>query len=429
VNRSRRFGFLIAVFVLLAVFSSGCGGRKTPERLHFAVGGTSSELDFWEKKAREFERKTGTPVRVHRQPTDTDLRRQELLVAMTSKRSDPDVTLLDVAWLPQFSESGWLRPIPADGVEETAFFDRVLDLVDRKQDRLIALPVYLDGGILYYRRDLLEKYGYAGPPETWDELVQMARAVQEGERRTNPDFFGFVWQGAQYEGLVCTFLEFAVSRGGGIQKARGDLSIDTEANREALRFMVDLVHRHRISPPNTFTEMKEEEVRLFFQAGNALFERNWPYAWALHQKDSSAVRGRTRTAPLPRSPSGRTASTLGGWHIAVSAFTDLPGPSLEFLRFVTSKEVQRSLVLEQGWNPGRKDLYRDPAVRENSPHVARLKPVFENAVARPALPYYPLLSEILQRRLNAALSGTLSPENALETADREIRTLVERYRS
>ena len=91
--------------------------------------------------------------------------------------------------------------------ERGAFFPRILALADTFGGELVAVPVYVDGGLLYYRSDLLRKYGLGGPPRTWDELLRYARTVQEGERKENPRFFGFVWQGAQYEGLICDFLE------------------------------------------------------------------------------------------------------------------------------------------------------------------------------------------------------------------------------
>ena len=118
-----------------------------------------------------------------------------------------------------------------------------------------------------------------------------AMKVQKHMRDENPDFFGFVWQGAQYEGLVVNFLEFA-GASGGIRLGHGSegVQVALDANIEALRFMRDLIWEYGISPPSTYTEMQEEEVRTFFQSGNAMYERNWPYAWTLHQSDDSPVK-------------------------------------------------------------------------------------------------------------------------------------------
>lgn len=173
--------------------------------------------------------------------------------------------------------------------------------------------------------------------------------------------------------------------------------------------------------------MKEEQVRTSFQSGNALFERNWPYAWPLHQEEGSKVRGAVGIAPLPHAPHAQSAATLGGWHIGISRFSDNKEHSWKLVNYITSAAVQKKCALTLGWNPGRRDVYDDPAILKKLPHFLELKKVFANAVPRPSVPYYSQVSEILQRFCNRALSGKITPENALEQAERETRKLIERY--
>lgn len=417
-----------AAFLMLHPF----GTRAEAGTISFAVGGAPSELDFWEKIVRDFEAKSGVSVELLRQPTDTGLRRQSLVVALAARMSDPDVFLMDVAWLSQFAASGWLSPLDrflseAGSGGTGAFFERILKRTDTFDGKIVALPVYVDGGLLYYRKDLLERHGFGGPPETWDELVRQSLNVQEAVRRGNPSFHGFVWQGAQYEGLVCNFLEFA-GREGGLVEREGTIDVDTPENRRAVRFMRDLIHSNGISPPNTFTEMREEEARLAFQEGNALFERNWPYAWPLHQDGDSRVKGVTGIARIPSFSPGGSVSCLGGWHIGISRYSDATPESWKLVRYLTSYEVQKELALRLGWNPGRSDLYGDPEILAELPHFRMLRKVFDDARPRPLLPYYTQLSEILQRRINAALAGDASPEEALSRAQQDIRRLLSRYR-
>jgi len=431
VNRTSSLGLACLVCgLVVALMCAGCG-RRQAGRVTFAVGGAPSELDFWAELADEFQAKTGTRVELLRQPTDTDLRRQGLVTALKARKADPDVFLMDVAWLAQFAASGWLEPLDdrlaASDLETGAFFEKVVDLADRYEGRLVALPVYVDGGLLYYRTDLLEEYGYEGPPETWAELVEMSRKVQAGMRQANPGFYGFVWQGAQYEGLVCNWLEVAGSNGGGFLRQGDRFVLDTDQNREATRFMANLIHRYQVSPPNTCTEMKEEEVRRFFQRGNALFERNWPYAWALHQAEDSEVRGKVGIAPLPHFPGGESVSTLGGWHIGIAEYSDAKDAAFDFLEFVLSRDTQKRLALRLGWNPGRRDVYGDEEVLRKMPHLGSLRSVFENLRPRPVLPYYTLISDVLQRRLNAALAGKMDAQEALAVSEKEIQNIVQRY--
>jgi multiple sugar transport system substrate-binding protein len=420
---------LVCGVMLLPV---GFAGTKAEARtVTFAVGGAPAEIAFWEEVIRDFTATTGIAVDLLRQPTDTGIRRQSLVVALQARQSDPDVFLMDVAWLAQFAASGWLVPLDrylnrGECGRRDNFFEQILDLADTYKGKLVALPVYNDAGLLYYRADLFEKYGIPGPPETWDDLLRYARKVQTDMRRENPAFYGFVWQGAQYEGLITTFLEFAGADGGFVSRD-GRIVVDTPENRRAAAFMRDLIHRHGISPPDTYTSMKEEEVRAYFQEGNALFERNWPYAYALHQGEDSGVRGKIGIAPVPAEGSGESVSTLGGWHVGLSAFSDAAPQAWALVCHITSYSVQKRLALRLAWNPGRKDVYADPDVLAKMPHFRQLRSVFENARPRPLLPYYTQISEILQRRLSAVLAGRSSPEEALAAAQGEIDALLLRY--
>jgi multiple sugar transport system substrate-binding protein len=397
----------------------------------FAVGGAPAELDFWQELIAEFEKQTAIKIDLLRQPTDTDLRKQGLVTSLRSARTDPDIFLMDVAWLAQFAASDWLEPldsyVKSNRLNLDVFFEKALNLVDKYDGQLVALPVYVDGGILYYRKDLLEDYGIEKPPQTWQQLVEQAQKVQEEVRKTNPGFYGFVWQGAQYEGLVCTWLEFAGSHNGGIVLDDKSIEINTKENIDATQFMYDLIHRYRISPPNTFTEMKEEEVRTFFQQGNALFERNWPYAWALHQGDDSSVKGKVGIAALPHFAGGKSVSTLGGWHVGMSKHSDAKQKSFEFIKFVLSYNTQKKLTLKLGWNPARRDVYTDADVVEKMPHFVYLRDVFENLSPRPNLPYYTMISEVIQRCVSSVLSGKLTAGQALPEMESEVKKIIEKY--
>ncbi len=426
-----KFGRHVLIISFLAFFAVSCA-KETERAVTFAVGGAPGELEFWEVLKEDFEDRTGIKVNLLRQPTDTDQRRQGLVISLKSGKGDPDVFLMDIAWLAQFAASGWLEPLDSyaerDGVDFRIFFSEVVNLVDKYEGSLIAFPVYIDAGLLYYRRDLLKEYGFTGPPKTWRELLDSSIEISRDIRKTNPNFYGFLWQGAQYEGLVCNFLEFAGSNEGGIILEDGKLLLNSPENVEALQFMYDTIHKFNISPPNTFTEMKEEEVRRYFQQGNALFERNWPYAWSIHQGSDSKVKGKVGIAPLPHFDSGRGVSTLGGWHIGISKYSDVKSLSWEFVKFVTSYNTQKALAIKLGWNPGRRDVYRDIEVLRRLPHFAALEEVFENARPRPNVPYYTQVSEVIQQYINAALSGRLTPQEALSQAEEAANRVVERYR-
>jgi len=427
----KRFLWSLAFFILILMGISSIGCERREKALVFAVGGAPNEVDYWERLIKKFEKKEKIHVKIVRQPTDTDQRRQSLIVPLKGKMSDPDVFLIDVAWIAQFAASGWLCPldeyIKRDKFDIKNLFSQIVNQVDKYKGRIIALPVYIDCGVLYFRKDLIKKYN-CSIPATWDELIKCAKLVQKAQRKSNPLFFGFLWQGAQYEGLVCNFLEFATSNNGGVEIKDGRIKLFSKENLEALTLMRDLIKKFHISPPNTCTEMKEEETRILFEQGNALFERNWPYAWRLHEAKGSSVKGKVGVALLPGFYPEKHACTLGGWHIGISKYSDMKDAAWEFVKFVLSYEIQKGLALELGWNPVHKKLYFDEEIKNKLPYFGILQKAIEFSVARPAVPYYPRISEILQREINAAISGRKNPEEALKEAQRQAQKVIEKYK-
>ncbi len=396
--------FYILSLIFLCLLS--CTSRS---ELTVAVGGTSAEVNYWYRIIKEFEKREGIKVRIIRQVSDSDLRRQHLILSMISRLKDPDVFFMDIAWLGQFIHSRWLEPLDID---TKPFFKGSIE-VAHKNGRLYALPVNIDCGLLYYRSDLLEKYG-CEVPETWEELLECSlEAVDEG-------IYGFVWQGAQYEGLVCTFLEFSYSAAGGFE------NINSEENLKALIFMRDIIRRYKISPPDTYVSMKEEEVRLIFQRGLALFERNWPYAYKLHSAGNSPVKDKFGIALLPRFEGGKRASCLGGWYIGLSRFSDRKEEGKRLIRFITSYRVQKDLVEDLGWNSPRIDVMEELGEKYN--HLKVVKEACTYAVARPPVPYYAQISYTIQKYVNGVLAGLIEPEEALSRIEKEIREIKEYYK-
>ncbi|MEJ2476799.1 MAG: extracellular solute-binding protein, partial [Desulfobacterales bacterium] len=257
--------------------------------------------------------------------------------------------------------------------------------------------------------------------------LRQASEIQAGERSHNPGFNGFLWQGAQYEGLVCTFLEFSASNGGGIMQD-GRVRLNRGANVVALEFMRDLIQKYGISPLNTYTDMREEEVRRAFQRGDALFERNWLYAWNLHQRAGSVVRGKIGMAALPHFEVGQSVAALGGWHVGISRYADRSAEAWDLVRFILSRATQKKLVLNLGWYSGRGDIYSDPEVlKRMPPQAGRLQEMISSAVSRPNLPYYDQVSDVIQRTVNGCLSGKQPPAAALLRMQSEIDHIEDIY--
>ncbi|MGC9313438.1 MAG: ABC transporter substrate-binding protein [Sediminispirochaetaceae bacterium] len=290
---------------------------------------------------------------------------------------------------------------------------------------LVGLPWFTDAGLLYYRTDLLEKYGYDGPPETWMELEEMAQKIQAGERAGgNQDFWGFVWQGDAYEGLTCDALEWVYSNGGGtIVSSDKKITINNDNAVEALEMAAGWIDN--ISPKGV-TAFKEEEARRVWQNGNAAFMRNWPYAFSLGNADDSPIKGKFDAAPLPKGRKGG-AATLGGWQLAISKYSEHPEVAADVLAFLCSYESQKEMATMGSYNPTIMDLYQDEDVLEATPIFGSLYDVFINAVARPSTataPNYAETSRLFFSKAHDVLLGNLDADDAMEELELDLEDLL-----
>ena len=294
--------------------------------------------------------------------------------------------------------------------------------------RLIGIPWFTDAGLLYYRTDLLEKYGFDGPPTTWSELTAMAQVIQDGERAEgNVDFWGFVWQGNAYEGLTCDALEWIASNAGGrIIEPTGVITVNNPNAVEIIDLAASWVGT--ISPPGV-TGFAEEDARLMFQAGNAAFQRNWPYAWSLGQGPDSDIAGLFDVSPLPAGDAegGTPAATLGGWQLGVSRYSTNPELAADVALFLASFEEQKIRAIEGSLNPTIMALYEDEDVLEATPFFGALFDVFINAVARPSTitaPNYAQVSSMFFRAVHNVLTGAEDAETALALLELDLEAFT-----
>ena len=403
---------------------AGCpDGQKNPARdgttIVFKHGKIAGDPGQFRKLLDRFEGENpGITVKDETLPASTDEQHQYYVINLEGKSGDFDVISMDVIWVPEFARAGWLLEIShlLGPGEENAFFPGPMQAVTMN-DGIYAVPWYIDAGVLYYRKDLLKKYGRS-VPETWNELVITAQEITGQER----GLYGFIWQGKQYEGLVCNALEFIWSNGGEVFD-KGKPVLDNPRNAEALQFMRDLIVKYGVTPPLVTTAI-EEPTRHLFGSGKALFMRNWPYAWNIFEKEGSAVKGKVGVAPLPFFPGYGTASTLGGWQLGVNRFSRQPEAAEKLVRFLTSPAAQKTLALTIGYKPTRKALYKDPDLMRQQPFMTSLYGIFLQARPRPVTPYYLMMTQVLQPEFSAALAGIKSPEAALASAQKQVRHIL-----
>lgn len=343
----------------------------------------ASEYELCAKAAAGFKEKTGNEVKITKMPAlldDAIPIYQQLLAAQST---DADVLFIDVIWIGMLQRNMLdLKPlVPAEEVAQ--HFQSTIDAATTQDGRLVALPWYMDTGLMYYRKDLLEKYGKQ-PPKTWDELTETAELIQEKERAAgNPDLWGFTWQGKSYEGLTCDAIEWVASSGGGtIIEPDGKVSINNPAAAKALTRAKDWVKT--ISPEGVLG-YDEETSRAVFEAGNAVFHRNWPYVWGTSQAEGSKVAGKVGMMALPVGADGQKSSgCLGPMYLGISKYTAKPELATELLRYLVGPEVQKMRAIEGAYNPTQKSLYSDKDVLAKLPFLADAQAAFDGSVARPS---------------------------------------------
>jgi trehalose/maltose transport system substrate-binding protein len=362
-----------------ALLALGAAPGLQAATLTISCGSNAADVEYCGKYAEEWGKKNGHTVKMYSPPASTTDNLALLRQQFAAKSADVDVIMIDVVWpgvikdhlvdLKKYSQGAEAKHFPSMVANNT---------VDGK---LLGMPWFTDAGLLFYRKDLLEKNGLK-PPETWDQLSAAAKKVIDAERAAgNADFQGFVFQAKAYEGLSCNALEWVASFGGGeIVDGAGNITINNANAAKALDTAA--VWIGTIAPGGVLN-YGEEDARGVFQNGKALFMRNWPYAWSLSQAADSPIKGKVGVAPLPAGSGGK-AATLGGWQLAVSKYSKNIDAAAALVMYMASPEIQKKRAIGGSYNPTIVDLYKDKDVVSANPFMGALLPVFTGAVARPA---------------------------------------------
>jgi multiple sugar transport system substrate-binding protein len=357
----------------------------------------------WEQLIADFERrhpgvKVIREVGPHSSTEFHDLVTQKL----RNHDAEMDVFLMDVIWPSEFAAAGWALPLDSffPVAQQEEFFPAPI-AANRYRRRIYGVPLFVDAGLLYFRKDLLAKYRLA-VPRTWPELVEQARLILAGER--DPYLTGYSGQFKQYEGLVCNMMEFIISNGATLWDEENLRStIDSAGAKQAVRFVRDQIIR-RIAQRGVLAYEEPESLTLFAQ-GKAIFHRNWPYAWEVaNDASQSKIVGRVGMAPLPAFPGHKSVAALGGWQLGISRFSRQAQLAWEFVEHMTSSKAQKEIALATGRGPARRTLYRDSELLAKLPHFRKLYETFTLAEPRPVTPVYLPLSNIMQRYFSSAIA-------------------------
>jgi trehalose/maltose transport system substrate-binding protein len=427
--RARTAALLAAAAVVLAgcgddSSSGGDSGGAAPKLdgrgpITFATGKDTSGnmqklVDKWNSDHPD-EKVTITEL-----PESADDQRQQMVQNAQVKSDAYTVLNLDVVWTAEFAANRWVVELPKDQFDLDNFLKPAVDTATYV-DKLYAVPVYSDGGLLYYRKDLLTKAGVTEAPKTWDEMSAACKKVQ-----ALPEGKGigcYAGQFDKYEGLTCNFSEAVQSAGGVVVGEDGKPNVNTQEAKDGLNFLVDGVKTGEI--PKAAVTYQEEPGRRAFQDGKLIFHRQWPYQFALANATdgTSKVAGKFDVAPLP-GKDGPGVSTLGGHNFAISAFAKNKATGLDFIKFFSSEENEKSNLLATSQAPTRANLYDDQELIQKFPYLPILKASIEGAMPRPKAVKYGDVTAAIQEAAYGAMNGEKSTDQALSDLQSKLEELT-----
>ncbi|HSN75871.1 MAG TPA: extracellular solute-binding protein [Anaerolineae bacterium] len=353
-------------------------------------------------------------VRLNLMPDTINGMREALAVWIASEDPTVDIYGMDMPWVQEFGRAGWAVPLDelASQLEEN-YIANGLDVFSYEGQRL-GVPFWSSVSGTFYRTDLLEAAGFA-PPQTYDELVEIAQAITAQD----PELSGFVWAGVKDEQLVMTWSEFLLGFGGRYFDDAGQCAMNSPEGVEALSFMVNLIESG--VSPREVPAWKAEEARTRFAEGKAVFLRhNHDIVVWLDDPERSAVAGKWAVMPNPAQPGGQTAGVAGGFAFAVNPYSDNKTEALQVMEIIAGLPAQKGFAI--AWGPVQyyNGLYDDPEVAAANPNADTIGPLLTSAVPRPPSVRYTELSSILQDEIHSAITGIKPAEQALNDACQRI---------
>ena len=344
----------------------------------------------------------GIELSITRGPLETEAVSDLAISSLLLGSSPYDLLLMDVSWTPKYAKAGWLEPLEGWlGDDALADLAPGAELGNAFGGHLWRFPLVADMGLLYWRTDLMD-----APPRTPIELETISRNLQAAGLVP----WGYVWQGKQYEGLSCVYVEMFSGFGGRwLEQDQPELNSHPAVQATAwLRHLVEV----GITPPSV-ANMAEPEALQAFQAGDAAFMRNWPYAWAELNKSDSPLRGKVAITTMVSESGQPHAATQGSWGLSLLKGSRHKKAAVEALRYLTSVDAQKQLNLRWGYTPTRLSVFDDPELLAANPVLADLKAALGDSVLRPLTPIYAQLSDLLYRELNNVITGGMSAQPAM----------------
>jgi multiple sugar transport system substrate-binding protein len=409
--------------------ASACGGGRSSGNVILSYWeGIPEETQYKLIKKFNEQYKGEFQITLREMPQDYGEYFEKLKTEFQARGGETDIIAGDTIWTAEFAANGWIANVSGDYPEgeRSRFVDGAIRSLTYG-GKVYGVPHTLDAGMLYYRKDLLEKSGFSEAPTTWEELKEVARKVVQDQGTR----YGFVFQGANYEGGVCNGLEFIWTHGGEVLDPNdaSKVIIGSPESVDALTTERSMVS-DGVAPQSVVNYTESSSDTTFMLHGDAVFCRNWPYMYALGTNPKSNVKSEQMgVSPLPVGDGQRqSASCLGGDVMLINASSEMKEEAWKFVQFFNSEENQKTWTLEAGDLPTRKTLYDDREVLEALPMITQAKEALLNVRPRPVSGHYSEMSRAMALEFNNVLRGVLPPEEAIETLQSKLQQIIEEGR-
>ena len=353
----------------------------------------------------------------------SELQRQYLSTVLNAKDAAIDIFLIDIVNPAQYFSAGWLEPLDAYLGDASVALKPYLPVYGQSnvvRGKVAAMPGFADAMFMYYRKDLLDKHGLK-EPKTWDELAAAAVKVQKAEGDANLQ--GLSIQGAPIEGAVCTFLLPYWSQGKEFNDAAGKMTLDKAAATKGLQQWLSMVDQGVIK--KNVAEVKTPDTVNEFKAGQVLFAINWSWAWDRFKDDAdSKVKGKVGVMALPAMAGGKSATCVGGWQWAVSAFSKHKAESAKLVKYMASVEASKYLAAEGALLPTYASVYTDADVLKQVPWFKDAGGVMGYGRSRPMSERYGEVSDTIRTTTSAVLARTKKPDEGVAEIESRLQRVM-----
>ena len=413
---------LIPTLAILAALAASPALADTTLRVF--SGGANQRPDLMRKLFDKYQAANpGVKIDIETGGATSELQRQYLSTVLNAKDTALDIYMIDIVNPAQYFGAGWLEPLNAWVGEPAVAMKPYLpvyassNVVDGK---VAAMPAFADAMFMYYRKDLLEKHKVA-EPKTWDELSAAAKKIQAAEGNANLQ--GRSLQGAPIEGAVCTFLLPYWGQGKDFNDAAGKMTLDKAAAVKGLNPWLSMVDAGVIK--KNVAEVKTPDTVNEFKAGQVIFAINWGFAWDRFKDDKdSAVAGKVGVMPLPAMAGGKSATCVGGWQWAVSAFSKSKAEAAKLVKYMASPETSKFLATDGSLLPTYQSVYTDADVVKSAPWFKDAAAVVIAGKSRPMSKDYGQVSDVIRTTTSAILARTKTPAEGVDEIDGKLRRVM-----